>query len=465
MPANNQNLIHAEPTKDFFISMLIRDITVNAAIIDLVDNCIDGAIRFRTEERNPQQKGAAGRKSTDLKFDGLWIKLDTRDHQFLIQDNCGGISADLARNYAFKFGRPPEAELQSPPHSVGQFGVGMKRALFKLGSKFTIDSSSAEHEFEVKIDALKWRDETGEWHFKFGKLDEKPIPPERRGTKIIIEDLHPSVEKYFSTPENINKLRLEIGERHQVNIARGIAIHLNGREVRAQPAELLSSEEIRPGYQRKSFRRSGGGTVTVRIWAGLGRAPNEPENKKLAGWYVFCNGRMILRADQSSTTGWGEGDDTKVPKYHGEYRLFRGYAMFDSDDGNVLPWNTTKTGIDEESWIYPNVKQQMIILMKPVITFLNHLKKEADPERGEGDVAGPLAMAIEKAELSPVFDVPHSSKFVAPPAPPAPPRGEIIRYRRPKDDIERVKQALDAKSNREVGERTFDHYLNVECAE
>ncbi len=44
------NVIIAAPTKEFFISMLVKDITLIKSIIDLVDNSIDGARRIRKNE-------------------------------------------------------------------------------------------------------------------------------------------------------------------------------------------------------------------------------------------------------------------------------------------------------------------------------------------------------------------------------------------------------------------------------
>lgn len=35
----------ATPTKQFFVSMLTRDISLDDAILDLLDNCLDGAMR------------------------------------------------------------------------------------------------------------------------------------------------------------------------------------------------------------------------------------------------------------------------------------------------------------------------------------------------------------------------------------------------------------------------------------
>src|ERR1700736_3839618 len=42
----DSNRIDAMPTKDFFISMLVRDIDLVDAIADLFDNCVDGARRM-----------------------------------------------------------------------------------------------------------------------------------------------------------------------------------------------------------------------------------------------------------------------------------------------------------------------------------------------------------------------------------------------------------------------------------
>ena len=37
--------VNAAPVKSFFVSMLTRDIKLEEAILDLLDNCVDGIIR------------------------------------------------------------------------------------------------------------------------------------------------------------------------------------------------------------------------------------------------------------------------------------------------------------------------------------------------------------------------------------------------------------------------------------
>lgn len=38
-----ENVVKASPTKEFFVNMLVRDLMLKQAIIELIDNSIDGA--------------------------------------------------------------------------------------------------------------------------------------------------------------------------------------------------------------------------------------------------------------------------------------------------------------------------------------------------------------------------------------------------------------------------------------
>ncbi len=82
MSESNQHRIDASPTKNFFISMLVRDVQLIDAIPELIDNCCDGARRARGGLRS--------------RYDGLWVNLDFSHESFRIQDNCGGITIETA---------------------------------------------------------------------------------------------------------------------------------------------------------------------------------------------------------------------------------------------------------------------------------------------------------------------------------------------------------------------------------
>jgi hypothetical protein len=48
--ADGRPTIYGGPTKRFFVSMLTRDIELKDAILDLLDNCVDGAMRLRKKQ-------------------------------------------------------------------------------------------------------------------------------------------------------------------------------------------------------------------------------------------------------------------------------------------------------------------------------------------------------------------------------------------------------------------------------
>ena len=129
-PDRDPKRVNASPTKEFFIYMVTRDIPLTRAILDLVDNSVDGARRMRPNGN----------------FNDLWVRIELQKDHCKIADNCGGIPVDIARNYAFRFGRPKDAPLT--PGSVGQFGVGMKRTFFKLGRHFTVYSTTSTGDAE-----------------------------------------------------------------------------------------------------------------------------------------------------------------------------------------------------------------------------------------------------------------------------------------------------------------------------
>lgn len=141
-------LDHAEasPTKRFFVSMLTRDISLADAILDLLDNCLDGALRL------------AGGQEVD--YTEHFVKIELADDHFSIQDNCGGIPREVAKNYAFKMGREPDDGRDSDTETIGMYGVGMKRAIFKMGREALVRTRFGKDTFEVPITSA-WLDAKG----------------------------------------------------------------------------------------------------------------------------------------------------------------------------------------------------------------------------------------------------------------------------------------------------------------
>ena len=417
---DQQTLINASPTKEFFIHMLTRDIPLTRAILDLVDNSVDGARRLRPNSN----------------YDRLWVRMELDAEHFRIADNCGGIPVDVARDYAFRFGRPKEAK--GTPGSMGQFGVGMKRTFFRLGRHFVVRSTTAESRFKVDVDVDEWMadgESSEKWHFKFSELDtDLHIKEKDTGTVIEIDRLLPNVADTFALENFRSRLAGEMSQAHALTLGRELAITLNGLPIKHDPQELFRSQELKPGYTEKSYSSKvlagkPGPPVRVKLYAGVSRRSLHD-----GGWYLFCNGRLILRADQTVTTVWGERN--QMPAYHPNFAYFRGYAYFDCDDGALLPWTTTKTGVDADSPIYKAVQREMIEMTRPVTDFLRNLAKE----RAVAAEATPLEDAIKNAQATQVQQVTRQHAFVSPP--PARttsgPKMQKIQYVKPATEVEKA---------------------------
>ena len=137
---NEDKSINAMPTKAFFVNMLVRDISLERAVLDLLDNCIDGAKNLRPGDASD--------------YSGLSVRIKMDGKHFKIEDNCGGFDIEKARAYAFRFGRPHDAD--STDYSIGQFGVGMKRALFKFGKRFEVESTTDSEHWSMHVDVKRW---------------------------------------------------------------------------------------------------------------------------------------------------------------------------------------------------------------------------------------------------------------------------------------------------------------------
>ncbi len=446
-PKGEQAIINASPTKEFFIHMLTRDIPLTRAILDLVDNSVDGARRLRP----------AG------DYDRLWVRIELDAAHFRIADNCGGISVDVARDYAFRFGRPKEAK--GTPGSMGQFGVGMKRTFFRLGRHFVVRSTTAESRFAVDVDVDEWMtngESPEKWHFKFNELEiGLRIKEKDTGTVIEVDQLLPNVADTFALENFKSRLVEEMGQAHALTLDRELAITLNGLPIKHDPQELFASKTLKPGYVEKTYASKvlvgkPGPPARVKLYAGVSERSLHD-----GGWYVFCNGRLILRADKTDTTVWGERHQMRA--YHPDFAYFRGYAYFDCDDGALLPWTTTKTGVDADSPIYKAVQREMIEMTRPVLAFLTNLAKE----KATTSAVRPLGDAITNAQATQVQTVTKPHAFVSPPPAPAPsgPKMQKIQYSKPAAEVEKARQLLRAKSFTAVGEKTFEYFMRHEAGE
>lgn len=440
------NIVAADPAKGFFVSMLIKDITLRDAIGDLVDNAVD-AIKSRVNG------------STNFKGHEIEIKLGKSF--FSITDNGFGMEAQVARTTAFNFGKSDRHQLIDK--SIGQFGIGMKRAFFKLGSNIHVKSVAATSQFEMTIDVPEWLKEPKVWEFEFdkGTLQEKiKNSPSKTGFAVHITNLSFDSKASFSDYTFIDTLQKEIELEHMLNINKGLVIKIGTYTLKSTQITLVNDVNIKPTYWKKNEKGQ-----SVKVLAGISTKDAED-----GGWYIFCNDRLILAKNKTDETVWTGSKGDGVPLWHAQYFRFRGYVFFEADDSAKLPWNTTKTGMDLDSPYYKEVRSKMISMTRQVMDLLDKLKEEKEKDNPEENQN--LNKAVDKSLKAtvPVIEILANTKtlnnrFHYPAVlfnPPKKTNSVKVAFQVSNDKYEAVKQEMGVTTPKEVGLNSFNYYYENE---
>lgn len=434
----------ADPTKEFFIDMITRDIGLDECIFDLLDNSIDGAYRQR---------------SADGRLDGYWAEINIHKNSFSIHDNCGGMSLADATDYAFHFGRRTTENKESL-RSIGLYGIGMKRAVFKIGKKITIQSSTqvgSQEAFSTEIDVDAWAKNL-EWDFGLNQLENVDFV----GTKIDITELKEGVGAEFGDDIFVKELKTNIGRYYSFFIEDGFEIRVNSSVVKQHIFGVRSSDDIVPYVSSYEDEDTG---VKVRIVSGLAGSPpddvSDPEqvgkNTDNWGWFVVCNNRVVLAGDKTEKTVWGDGT---FPSWHPQYNGFMGIVFFESDNPGELPWTTTKRQIDETVPVYRRAVVGMRDATRTYLSYTNSRKSSLEEARSIEDKAQYVSVKAAKTVVEKVMKMPTYS-----------PKPKVkmanIAYPKPLSEVQEVAAALGNRSlsYKDIGIKTFEYFYENEVGE
>lgn len=447
---------NANPEKRFFIDLIIKDISLEDAILDLIDNAVDSLILTKEIDI---YKDFVNREKTTQNEKLAKISINFSNRQFSIQDNCGGITFEHAKNDVFRFGHPD-------PHrrvSLSVFGIGMKRAIFKIGRYVRVESKAAESGFSMRLDVDKWlSDVATNWQIPIEKEGEERDPL-KTGTRIIITRLREEVSTLTENPAFQNKLIKTIQESYPFFLGRHVRVFVNEKEVNSEDISFAESENIKPTIETWKD-----GNVKATLICGLLPREDAQWTFDKSGWYLVCNGRVIVNADKTKLTGWG----LLLPQFMPKHRGFLGIVFFRSNYPEELPWNTTKRGIDTESGVYIRAVKKMNAASKPVLQLQNKMYESNDTdepkERYRDSVKDlPASSATLQAAESGITNGASRAQVFSFAARINQPKITTIQFWVKEDDIVRVKRKLGrvSMSNREVGDKIFKYFMDRECIE
>jgi hypothetical protein len=171
------------------------------------------------------------------------------------------------------------------------------------------------------------------------------------------------------------------------------------------------------------------------------------------GWFVVCNDRIVLAADKSGSTIWGD-DGYRV--WHPQYNGFAGFLFFNSKNQASLPWTTTKREVDGSSPLYRRAVTRMKAITDDFVKYTNRRKTDLDvakvAEKGDQKVDVYTVTKTQPLKLPVLSGAAQKAEFAT------------INYRREMKDIKDVRTYLgnNAMSYREIGIHTFEYFMKME---
>lgn len=335
----------------FLAATLTTDIELTDAIFDLIDNSIDSA-------RNSITNGTFTKDMHGLPADysGYRIKIRLGSNSISVSDNCTGFDEEsLAKNTLYVGGRSNHL------FGIGHYGLGLKRALLKSGSKFGMITDNGSMMYRVTFDRNSFSGNP-----KFQPEASSFESSGNNRTLLTVTDLHSSVKDQINDDLWFDEITNEMSVRYSIFIDKGLKITL----VKATRSKRVTSKatSLIPGLRTMSpvkpfSSEINGEDLKTYIEVGVHkdyRFSGEKEhstqdNKKLTksfGIYYICNDRVIVSHSKEPKHGFSAS-------WHSEHNGFVCLVRMVGENPASLPWNTAKTELRAHSPSFIRIRNKV----------------------------------------------------------------------------------------------------------
>jgi hypothetical protein len=326
--------IDATPDKKILQS-IASDIDLKKGVLELVDNAID---EWKLRE-NPS----------------LTVKLtfDVSNKLLIYSDNAGGIKEENLNMII-----QPGGTTRKPDEvSIGEFGIGSKRAIVALSAQADVVSRFESRDtFKIVVDD-SW---TSSDSWKIPKYKTAPASP--GSTQISFKRT-----KFDLTLEILQEIKRLLSETYCFALSKRFILMVNGEPIKPSIFDKWSFPP-HGRYPRtyKTFISVDGRRVNVEITVGLMLKSSQTGEY---GFDIFCNDRMILKNYRHPEIGF----TTKILGYpHAAIAWFKGVVRI-SGANRDMPWNSTKSGLDFSNPIVQSLKDKLVKLSSPYVQLSRRL--------------------------------------------------------------------------------------------
>lgn len=341
--------INSGVSPDFIEKTLTQDITTLEALYDLVDNAIDAARNHIFQNNFERDESGLPANYQGYK---VYIRVDKNSVRIL--DNCLGIDEKTLTNTTLY-----TAANSNHAYGIGYYGLGLKRALLKMGSRFSLAVDNGQSIFKCHFNS----ENIG------GNKDKKiyaDVYPSRGRLKSLfsVSDLKDEIKNDLHNSSWFDNAVHGFSLRYSIYIEKGFEITIHNtttnsfKRIKGIVPTLRDNALLLP--QREIITIN---DVEIVIEAGIHKEYTFPreknyslsKNKKLTdqfGIYFVCNDRIIVAASTAKEHGWSA-------KWHSEYNGFVCWVRFVSKKPNNLPWNTSKTALRVDSSLFIKVRDRL----------------------------------------------------------------------------------------------------------
>lgn len=303
-------LVDMRPEKDLIVNALIKDATLETAIFEFIDNSIKAAKKI----------------SKNGRIDSFFIKINMgKNEEIEIIDNCGGMDKESFINKVFRFGNSYDTKDEG-------YGIGMKRALFKLAEKFEVISYGDNGNFKVCLDVKEWL-KNDNWNASMEeiKVSETNI---KKGVQIRIDKINVNIKQILRDEVVIVDLTKKVKEKYFFALKENFKIEINNnivkipikdarRKIYESPTNVIGGNEFKIVIEKSN--------VAIKEW----------------GWNFIVGGRIVSKDYTYIEKNLKE--DTNEYEFKNR---FIGNIFIEAVDVSKIPIKTTKDALDKDSRDY-----------------------------------------------------------------------------------------------------------------
>lgn len=366
--------------QEFVEGILTKDVSTLDAIYDLIDNSIDAA-RDAIFSKGKYEKDKFGLPSS---YAGYEINLFISRDRLTIEDNCFGMDEQTLQSEAFIIFNQSQHK-----YGIGQYGIGLKRSLLKMGDSYTFHIDNGKFAYEAKFTNKHIGGSAGKL---FANVEKSSGNSK---TIFTVTHLNDEIQRDIENARWLDNAKRGIKDRYSIYFSKGLVVNLAyfdeaPLKLESKLPSLRTNGKFLPTHHTLQID-----DVKIIIESGIHEKyyfPNEKNyslsvNRTLTedfGIYFICNDRVIVKASTEKSHGW----DTK---WHSEYNGFVCTVRFIAEKPSLLPWNTAKsamrtdapvflTVIDELQPIADNYRSE---IKKRYIK--NNSQEDGEPQNGESN--------------------------------------------------------------------------------